>query len=118
LVFVALIARAALSAGLAWTPDTGTITKLESIIRIPSNSWRAPTPVANYARYYAGVTIKGRPVIRGEFVIPLPPDKPAGIYIGAESDFPGIMDGGCGVVNLLYDVKAARIVWIRCNGYA
>jgi hypothetical protein len=35
-----------------------------------------------------------------------------------ERDFPLIMDGGCGVVTLSYDVATQRIEHISCNGYA
>lgn len=35
-----------------------------------------------------------------------------------ERDFPGIADGGCGVITLVWDVAAQRIERISCNGYA
>ncbi len=44
--------------------------------------------------------------------------KQDGIHIVAETGFPLIMDGGCSVVNLTYDVDTSRIVAIQCNGYA
>lgn len=36
----------------------------------------------------------------------------------AETDLPVIMDGGCGLISLSYDVAAGRIEHVECNGEA
>ena len=102
----------------SWTPDAQTIRRLEAAIHVPGGPGSRNLPVALYARYYAGVTLAGRRTVVGELVSPGDVRQKAGIHIGSRSDFPGIDDGGCGVVNLVYDVQTARIVAIHCNGYA
>jgi len=99
-----------------WAPDIKTIAKLESSIRLPSDKRRATLAIASFARYYAAKTINGHRMIRGEFLEPYRSIRP-GVYIRTEDQFPpSPMDGGCGVIQLLYDVDAARVVWIHCNG--
>lgn len=36
----------------------------------------------------------------------------------SETDFPLIMDGGCGVITLSYNLAAQRVEHITCNGEA
>jgi hypothetical protein len=36
----------------------------------------------------------------------------------AETELPAIMDGGCGLVSLSYDVATQRIEHVSCNGVA
>src|SRR5471032_79553 len=93
------------------------IAKLESIVRIPAGPGSAPIPLAQYQRYYTGIVVHGRRMISGEFVV-FGGQKPGIFPVGREEDFPGIMDGGCGVVHLLYDIAAKRITEIGCNGVA
>ena len=57
-------------------------------------------------------------MIRGEFIVPTDDRKPGVYPVGRAEDFPSMFDGGCAVVNLLYDVAAKRITAIACNGYA
>jgi hypothetical protein len=105
----------------AWTPDAKTVTKLESIAKIPGDPGRSPTPLADYGRFYWGTAANGHRRIRGVF---LSPDLPSfrhkpGVYLSDGSSFiPVPMDGGCSVVNLIYDVQSTRIISIWCNGYA
>jgi hypothetical protein len=106
------------AAGQSWTPDAKIISTLESVVKVPGGYDRPPLPLKSYARFYAGSTIKGRRVVRGEYVLSDDWGKPAGIHISKEEDFPAIMDGGCCIVNLVFDVKAGKIAWIECNGIA
>lgn len=122
-----LLSAASFAAG-TWTPDLRAISALEAQIRTPAGAPEPIGPMADYARFYVGVTIGGRRMIRGELVhAPRECPQPvrdvgvfcayqAGIHLNEE--FPSILDGGCGIVNLLYDPAARRIVWIRCNGVA
>lgn len=110
-----------------WKPNDNDIAKLESHMRLADaeNPERAvpPEPLAKYDRYYLGVTMSGRRMIQGILIVePLR----AWIRLGKTSNaevvdrrhFPEVYDGGCGVVNLLYDPLGGRMVWIRCNGLA
>ena len=111
-----------------WAPDVRMIAALEPQIRTPANAPEAIGPIDSYARFYIGVTIKGRRMIRGELVqvarecsepkhdVGLLCEYRAGLHVN--EDLPSILDGGCAIVNLLYDPTANRIVWLHCNGVA
>jgi hypothetical protein len=63
---------------------------------------------------------RGRRMIRGEFVLlnAFDSNKRPEVYIVAEDGLPVVSDGGCSVVNLLYDLKTSRTVSLSCNGIA
>lgn len=89
---------------------------LESLVKIPADIYRRDVPsVAQYKRYYTVTFIKGRRMIWGYFVRS---DKPGIYHVASRYDFPSIDDGGCGVVQVLYDVEAKRIDVLVCNGVA
>jgi hypothetical protein len=120
---VCLIAIASIAppaAAQSWTPDSKTVTALDVSVKVPGGYGHAPIPLKKYLRYYAGATINGRRMIRGEFLLfdAFDSSKRPGIYIVAEDGLPSVFDGGCSVVNLLYDLETARIVSISCNGIA
>ncbi|HEV2618682.1 MAG TPA: hypothetical protein VGU23_01965 [Acidobacteriaceae bacterium] len=105
-----------------WTPDAATIAKLEASIKpgdIPRwGNAHAPV-VADYAPYYSGTTETGERFILAEFVVADIDAVKPGIYIVRDrKSFPEILDGGCGVVNIVYSVKSGRIVSLVCNGWA
>jgi len=107
------------AASLPWTLDHKTIAILESVAKVPGGYGHAPIPLEKYARYYVGVVINGRRMIRGEFDFPNGPDgRRAGVYIVGESGLPHTLDGGCSIVNLIYDPEAHKMVSIVCNGVA
>ncbi len=114
---------ATLAATPSWTPDRATIDKLEASPRLNDllkfSNGRQPI-VAEYERYYYPYLVDGHRMIRGEFVVPFGSKmKPAGVYIvSSEKEFPIIFDGGCGIVNLVYDVEKAQLVSLACNGLA
>jgi hypothetical protein len=110
----------------AWTPDADVIAKLESSIKLPSlgvstkyPSGRSPV-ITEYDRYYMGYTDHGQRMIRGEFVMrPERTSVPTGIHLVPDlKKFPIVLDGGCAIVHIVYAVETARIMWVRCNGYA
>lgn len=117
-----LVARAS---NVDWTPDANDIARMESVLRLASAEHispgtRPPEPLVKYARYYAGVSLNGHRMIRGVLIVVMPPylaTRP-GISIVRKEDLPIVMDGGCAIINLLYDPAVARTVWIRCNGLA
>jgi hypothetical protein len=54
--------------------------------------------------------------VLGELVLN---DKSKGVHIVDSQDkFPGIVDGGCGIIHLSYDIRSNKITKIECNGLA
>jgi hypothetical protein len=106
----------------AWSPDSAAIKKLEADIQSsnPPKLGGKVHDLTDYARYYAGYTEGGHRMIAGEFVIQRwANQKPAGVYIVAnQGKFPVIFDGGCGIVNLVYDVDTSKLLSFNCNGVA
>ena len=84
--------------------------ELERVLVLPKGAYS----LFEYTRYYAAVLHDGRSMVRGEFVGG--PSKV--VVVKGESSLPLIMDGGCSVVNVLYDVMAHKVVQVSCNGYA
>ena len=110
------LVRPLFAADAAWTPTRADIARLENGLILPT----VPTPsgpLKEYARYYVGIIRNGRRMIRGELVA-FDPAQRGSVHITTEDRFPVIMDGGCGVVNFLYDVETAKVVSIGCNGLA
>lgn len=91
-----------------WPPTPQQIKELESHLPMPP-----PLGIQMSARYYYGSTVGGHDFIIGE-ILSLG-DKP-GIYIS--DNLPLVMDGGCSVINLTYDVKGNSFVGYACNGMA
>jgi hypothetical protein len=117
---VATLSTISQAATPSWAPHLKTVTALEATVKVPGGYGHPPIPLKEYQRYYAGVTISDRRMIRGEFLLSdaFDSSKGPGVYIVAEDGLPVVSDGGCSVVNLLYDLKTARIVSINCNGIA
>lgn len=69
-----------------------------------------------YARYYA---FDGDKVI-GTYMTSAGNDPLRGrrLWLGDRRDLPTLMDGGCAVVNVVYDPLAKRIESTFCNGRA
>jgi hypothetical protein len=85
--------------------------RIEREVRLPEGA----APLASYARFYAWQE-------RGDGI-----RKVIAVYLGVgertpgrrwvtESEFPLILDGGCGLVTLSYDAAAQRIEHVTCNG--
>lgn len=70
-------------------------------------------PLSRYSRYYSYATQDGRRVIIGDYqrgrVAP-------GIYRGPPETV--ILDGGCGVIRLVFDAESGRLLSAQCNGIA
>ncbi len=56
-------------------------------------------------------------LILGELVALEPTYKPGVHIVESELDFPGIYDGGCSVINLVYSRTEQKILSIKCNGF-
>ena len=99
-----------------WTPGAAQISRLEAVAK-PVGEMAA---LSKYDRDYAGTTVAGHKVIEGRWVqrnwntTPQTPNP----KIVPFTDLPEIDDGGCSVVTVMYDVKADKIVLLKCNGFA
>ena len=90
------------------------IRSVESLVKMPPGV----RSIASYNRFYAIKVEAGREMIWGTFLLtPLSPPPPT-VHIVRPEDMPAIQDGGCSVVNLLYDIREAKITSIFCNGLA
>jgi hypothetical protein len=97
----------AASKNCTWTPTDSLVGKIESSLEMPQK-----LSLQSYRRYYSGEVVKNRHVVVGVF---LKSDHP-GIEIVPESMLPRILDGGCSVVTLHYDVSTQKVITLRCNG--
>src|ERR1700735_5545497 len=110
-----------------WSPGKRSIEKLDFAFRAAPRWHGAPPDLDGFFRYYAAVTVKGRHMIRAEFTtlpnsfrlthggIELYQDGPS-VRITLVDQFPKVADGGYDVLNMLFDVDAGRMVWLRCGG--
>jgi hypothetical protein len=87
--------------------------RIEREVRMPDGAGA----VSSYARYYAWR--QGKDGTRNVVAVwqNLTGERPGRHWV-TERDFPLIMDGGCGVITLSYDVAAQRIDRVACNGDA
>lgn len=70
-------------------------------------------PVSRYSRYYSYATQDGRRVIIGDYQHGR---ADPGIYRGPPKTV--ILDGGCGVIRLVFDAESGRVLSAQCNGMA
>jgi hypothetical protein len=92
-----------------WTPDAATIARLESGLKIlpPLGApQRATYALAQYDRYYAGVTDRGQRKVIGRLIVPPNrEDNPkTGIHITEMKYMPQLRGGGCANVSVTYVV--------------
>lgn len=87
--------------------------EVEQRVRLPDGS----QPLNEYARYYA---IDGQGRVVAIYTTFVEPDLPAGQrrWVGDQSKLPGISDGGCGVVNVLFNPATRKVEEAFCNGVA
>jgi hypothetical protein len=103
----------------AQTTNTGAeqeaiMDRIERDIRLPDGAG----PLAAYARSYAWQQ-RGDGVRKVVAVYENLTGAPAGRRRWvAETDLPLVLDGGCGLISLSYDVAAQRIEHVTCNGEA
>jgi hypothetical protein len=84
--------------------------RIEAELRMP----RGALPLADYGRYYAWGSEDGR---RRVAAVYCREENPRRHWV-AEDRLPAILDGGCNVVRLRFDVAADKIEWVGCNGVA
>jgi hypothetical protein len=103
--------QSGLAAGSPWVPTANDIKELEGKVQMPKGA----APLNTFTREYAGRIERGHRLIvglysgsGGKIVIDKSP---------AELD-DTTLDGGCGIVNVEYDLTIHRVVDIRCHGEA
>lgn len=86
--------------------------EIERQVQLPPDAHE----LQKYARYYA---FDGDKVI-GTYTTSAGNDQLRGrrLWLGDRRDLPILMDGGCAVVNVVYDPLAQRIERAFCNGHA
>jgi hypothetical protein len=89
-----------------WTLGPKTVSQMEAQILMPAGA----KPIAAYTRYYEPGFDHGRRVVFGMLL----EGRDRKVHIGP--NHPIVLDGGCSVVNALYDVEADRITFIKCGG--
>lgn len=95
----------------SWTPTPALVAEVEAGLTLPEDSG----PLDTYGRYYYGTFKHGRRLLEGEFVRGMAP----GIHIlVSPEDAPRILDGGCLVVNFVYDPGEKKVLSLFCNGVA
>lgn len=93
--------------------QTAIMDRIERDIRLPEGA----LPLASYARYYAWQQRSdGLRKVIGVYVR-LEDHTPGRYWVG-EDGFPLIMDGGCSLIGLSYNVAEQRIEHVTCNGEA
>ncbi|MEI9850999.1 MAG: hypothetical protein WDN24_09280 [Sphingomonas sp.] len=83
--------------------------RIEAAVKMPAGA----QPIAGYARYYAWAD-KARTKVTAVY---LHGGHPGRKWIGFD-DLPLVLDGGCGVVSLVFDAASGTIDEIYCNGAA
>jgi hypothetical protein len=93
-----------------WTPDAATIARLEAGLKLPAaRPGQATYQLAQYDRYYAGVTTPfGRREVHGILIVPPNrEDHPkVGIHVTEVKYLPRLWGGGCALVSVRYYVDS------------
>ncbi len=96
----------------SWKPDQATVTAIEATLVLPTG--QDSGPLKSYARYYKGLVQNGHRIIYGDLLRGRLAQEPPGLYL---RDPPAVSTGGgCGQIQLWYDVDAQHMVQIRCYG--
>ena len=97
-----------------WLPDRSTIDKIEASLVMPKGA----APLSAYRRRYGGVIEEGHRIIWGVFLLSTMAPSDEEITILNRRPVARLLDGGCLVVTLKFDVGSKRVLWIECNGQA
>lgn len=91
-------------------PTIADVATLERVVRLPPRA----EPIHAYARYYTLGAEDGRAILVGTYLLNAP--DPPGRYIRSVPVW--VLDGGCSVVNVRFDLAKKRVVGAFCNGVA
>lgn len=106
----AAVSSATVAAERLAAPDLADIAALEQVAQLPKGA----EPVRAYARYYSRADEDGRAILVGSYLLDAP--DPPGPYIGPVPVH--VMDGGCAVVTVRFDLSTRRQLSAWCNGVA
>jgi hypothetical protein len=114
---VAMIAASALlacangsGAASEWVPTLADIHEVESHLKLPA----AAALLKTYTREYAGHVESGHHIVVGVFS-----GSGGNIVIDKSTDVPdGTLDGGCGIIDVKYDLTAHKLLRMECHGFA
>ena len=84
--------------------------QIERQVRLPEGA----SPLATYARFYAWQ--QRGDAIRKVVATYVALGEPPGRRWVEETDFPLIMDGGCSVITMSYNVTTQQVEHVSCNG--
>jgi len=105
-----------------WAPDQALIGQIEAkfapimdagLKDIGEHDVKAPAALGEYARYYAGETVKGEKVVVGSFVYGWRSDAP-GAHVVSMKELPSGAGGGCSMIHIWYHVATGEIESV-CN---
>lgn len=85
--------------------------RIEREVRLPDGA----QPLTAYGRFYAWQQREDG--IRKVLAVYVTGESPGRHWV-AENALPVVLDGGCGIISLSYDVAAQRIEHVVCNGEA
>src|SRR4051812_12266548 len=106
-----LAVAASYAADLKWRPKAEQVARLEKKLLLPAGA----ASLNKYGRYYWGETTRNGKVIYGS-LLSLGGRKP-GLVIADRPPGDRIMDGGCGVISVIYDLSKDSVS-AQCNGLA
>ena len=103
-----------------WKPDEQTAARMEAVIQ--ERMHRAGLPdLSRFGRYYVGVTLDEKPMIRGRIIerhaaVGAALAVDGGVHLQSEWDDASLVfDGGCSNIAVTYDVKAAKFTELACD---
>ena len=96
------------SQGQAETREESTIRLLENQVTLPLGAY----PLNRYDRFYAFTDAKVKAIYK------IPRGRSGNVHIVEEDRLPIKFDGGCGVVNIIFDTRTNAFEEIVCNGIA
>lgn len=105
----------------AWKPDRVIVAQVDNLVL--TSTINSDGPLANYTRYYWGTLRHGRRVIAGVLLAPWVEADWRGtrrselgkVHILTDESAPMIGDGGCGQINVEYDIRSRSITRLFCN---
>jgi hypothetical protein len=107
-----------------WTPDAALAARIEAAMQdYLKRAYPDLAPLDGYSRYYWGVTIDGKPVVRGNVLMlgsraaSISATLAPGVHLASDWDNgPHLFDGGCSNIRIIYDVNAAKFRELACDG--
>ena len=91
----------------AGEPETRFMDAIESTIELPAGAY----DLDQYSRTY----MFGE---RKILAIYTSSGQPGRVWVSRPADFPMVFDGGCSVVNVVYDLETRTFLRVACNGSA